>query len=97
VPLESLRSKLSVTGVWLAVVVPLLVLDWPVLLFFTVPVMLIIWWPSRPGIPPGHCRKCGYNLTGNTSGRCPECGTSVPPGTKRTGDADGPGADGGGG
>lgn len=22
----------------------------------------------------GHCRKCGYNLTGNVSGRCPECG-----------------------
>jgi len=21
-----------------------------------------------------HCRKCGYNLTGNTSGCCPECG-----------------------
>ncbi len=24
--------------------------------------------------PPGHCRKCGYNLTGNVSGVCPECG-----------------------
>lgn len=23
------------------------------------------------------CTKCGYNLTGNTSGVCPECGTSV--------------------
>lgn len=22
----------------------------------------------------GHCVKCGYNLTGNTSGACPECG-----------------------
>ena len=22
-----------------------------------------------------HCPKCGYNLTGNTSGVCPECGT----------------------
>lgn len=21
------------------------------------------------------CRECGYDLTGNTSGRCPECGT----------------------
>lgn len=26
-------------------------------------------------IPPGHCRVCGYNLTGNLSGKCPECGT----------------------
>lgn len=24
--------------------------------------------------PPGHCWKCGYNLTGNISGRCSECG-----------------------
>ena len=24
---------------------------------------------------PGHCRRCNYNLTGNTSGVCPECGT----------------------
>ncbi len=24
-----------------------------------------------------HCRECGYNLTGNVSGRCPECGTAT--------------------
>lgn len=24
------------------------------------------------------CRKCGYDLTGNVSGRCPECGTDIP-------------------
>lgn len=23
---------------------------------------------------PGHCGSCGYNLTGNLSGVCPECG-----------------------
>lgn len=23
------------------------------------------------------CRSCGYNLTGNTSGTCPECGRAV--------------------
>ncbi len=27
--------------------------------------------------PPGHCRQCGYNLTGNVSGVCPECGTKI--------------------
>ncbi len=36
-----------------------------------------LWWTDRRPIPPGHCQKCGYNLTGNVSGRCPECGTAV--------------------
>lgn len=26
----------------------------------------------------GQCLECGYNLTGNTSGTCPECGAVVP-------------------
>jgi hypothetical protein len=29
--------------------------------------------------PPGYCRACGYNLTGNVSGVCPECGTKIKP------------------
>jgi hypothetical protein len=29
----------------------------------------------RRHIAPNHCRKCGYDLTGNQSGKCPECGT----------------------
>jgi hypothetical protein len=36
-----------------------------------------LWWRDRR-LPPGHCRKCGYNLTGNVSGVCPECGEPVP-------------------
>jgi hypothetical protein len=28
--------------------------------------------------PPGHCGMCGYDLTSNETGRCPECGTQVP-------------------
>jgi len=27
----------------------------------------------------GLCTKCGYDLTANVSGVCPECGTPVPP------------------
>lgn len=26
---------------------------------------------------PGMCTSCGYNLTGNASGVCPECGTAI--------------------
>jgi hypothetical protein len=28
-------------------------------------------------LAPNLCRKCGYNLTGNVSGICPECGTPI--------------------
>lgn len=31
----------------------------------------------RRAIPPGHCRACGYDLTGNVSGKCPECALTV--------------------
>jgi len=26
---------------------------------------------------PGHCKECDYDLTGNVSGVCPECGTRI--------------------
>ncbi len=37
---------------------------------------LLVWrfWP-KPS-KPGHCR-CGYDLRGNESGMCPECGVEV--------------------
>lgn len=38
---------------------------------------LNMWWKENRPVPPGHCRNCSYNLTGNTSGVCPECGTEV--------------------
>ncbi len=34
-----------------------------------------VFWRDRRRIPPGHCQKCGYNLTGNESGICSECGS----------------------
>ncbi len=34
-----------------------------------------VWLWRRDRRPPkGGCQACGYNLTGNTSGVCPECG-----------------------
>jgi hypothetical protein len=35
------------------------------------------WVDYRFRFAPGHCQNCGYNLTGNVSGRCPECGTPI--------------------
>jgi predicted amidophosphoribosyltransferase len=32
-------------------------------------------WRRDRRPPPGCCQRCGYNLTGNVTGRCPECGT----------------------
>jgi len=32
-------------------------------------------FPVRGSPPRPRCGKCGYDLTGNTSGTCPECGT----------------------
>ena len=34
----------------------------------------VLWWLDRRRYSPGHCQKCGYDLTGNVSGVCPECG-----------------------
>jgi hypothetical protein len=43
-------------------------------------VLLILWVrdrrrPWRHVL--GFCKECGYNLTGNVSGICPECGTGI--------------------
>jgi hypothetical protein len=35
----------------------------------------ILMWPHRRRMHVGGCASCGYDLTGNVSGRCPECGT----------------------
>lgn len=37
-------------------------------------------WKKIPRLGSG-CWKCGYNLTGNVSGVCPECGTPIDKGT----------------
>lgn len=49
---------------------------WPLAL--TGLVATIVLWRRSRRPPPGHCGVCGYDLTGNTSGRCPECGTVMP-------------------
>lgn len=42
----------------------------------------VIWKKYRHEVPFDTrgilCHACGYNLTGNVSGRCPECGQDIP-------------------
>jgi hypothetical protein len=47
------------------------------ILFVPIALSAAALWIRDPQYPFGHCRKCGYNLTGNVSGICPECGTAV--------------------
>lgn len=61
-PWERGKSGFRRTGC--SLLTPLLLLGLPTAL---------LWWRQHRA-RPGHCRSCGYDLTGNTSGQCPECG-----------------------
>jgi len=54
---------------------------WMLLAAMLVPMIHLWRMDRRP--PPGHCPRCRYNLTGNTTGVCPECGQPVPPPSTR--------------
>ena len=56
----------------LTVIIPL----WLPLIVFGIPTACCWFYDRRPA--KGHCQTCGYNLTGNESGKCPECATAVP-------------------
>jgi hypothetical protein len=52
------------------------------------PLAWALWYYRRDRlrrrVAEGRCAKCGYALTGNISGKCPECGTPI---TAREGSA----------
>lgn len=51
----------------------------PVILFLAYPTLAFLRGPVRRyrRRKRGLCVRCGYNLTGNVSGVCPECGTKI--------------------
>jgi hypothetical protein len=54
---------------WLPLWLPLVLVALPT---------LVLWWLERRPYPAGRCQQCGYDLTVNESGRCPECGRAAP-------------------
>lgn len=51
---------------------------WPLVTSTLLPT-LVLRRLRRERVPPGTCPSCGYNLTGNVSGRCPECARPLTP------------------
>ena len=61
------------THTWWTLIVSLW---YPTALFSLLPVIWMIRRIRRRR-PPGYCQRCGYDLTGNDTGRCPECGCAT--------------------
>ena len=58
--------------------VPQNVLRWGYALAASLLLGPVAWhWSRRRRRRPGPCKKCGYDLPGNTSGVCSECGAPV--------------------
>jgi hypothetical protein len=56
-----------------------LTIRWPVIVSCTTLAPLLwVWRRARRRRHKNGCPTCSYNLTGNTSGVCPECGKSIP-------------------
>ena len=41
------------------------------------PTIWLFKWNKRRKLGPNTCPSCGYDLTGNESGVCPECGVGA--------------------
>lgn len=68
--LDHLRINIRRNHAWIPLWIPALALLLPA---------VVMWRHDLRQVAPGHCRKCNYDLTGNVSGRCPECGAPLPP------------------
>lgn len=68
-------QKMDYATGMMRIIIPLWI---PTLLFAVPPILCVAsWYRSRLRRKTGHCALCGYDLTGNESGNCPECGATV--------------------
>ncbi len=65
------RTWRSRGGTLDAIRVPL----WAVYVATLIPTVYLFWRCRR--LPSGYCQECSYDLTGNVSGVCPECGKAT--------------------
>jgi len=66
------------SGTWYERKVELYIRHWFLtLIFATLPALWLFKWNKRRKLGPNACPACGYDLTGNESGVCPECGRST--------------------
>lgn len=49
----------------------------PALIFAVLPAVYILRRRRRAAATAGRCAQCSYDLTGNVSGICPECGATI--------------------
>ena len=69
--LPRFRSSLAFTPGGRVVIVPL----WGMLLIVAIPTAFLWYRDRRPA--KGHCQTCRYDLTGNMTGVCSECGELI--------------------
>jgi len=50
---------------------------WLPFLLIALPTGFLFWSDHRRRMRAGCCSQCGYSLTGNQSGKCPECGATT--------------------
>lgn len=77
--LSRCSTPFYVTTVASALILGVMLIPETVVLYAILLILSAVLWWLLPVVyeSPGVCRRCGYDLTGNVSGQCPECGQAI--------------------